>query len=110
MNPTQSQPNPHAPFPLPIAARKGLRGTSETEIVAADGSFLCDAFTVTEAAFIVRACNSHAALVDCLRSLQDDIEGDIDALMAMEEPAYHLHARVAAIRAALKLATLEATQ
>lgn len=76
-----------APFALPIYTRPGMSDTSSTEIVAADGSFLCDAFNAKEAAFIKTACNSHAALVEALEGFGITRAGVLAVLQSHAAPS-----------------------
>ena len=79
---------------------------SATLILDSENRTIADANRATDAAFIVRACNSHAALVEALEIL-DEVRG---AIMLAEvegdssELAYYVERVISEARAALEAA------
>jgi hypothetical protein len=100
----------HTPTPWKDYRGKPISGGAEIWAKGERGTSFCVADTakVTDAAFIIRACNSHAALVEALERVTGELHGLIKD--EQDEPAVgitgwnSLHESVAAARAALALA------
>ena len=77
------------------------------DIETADGLFLASAYTMSyssaptaadNAAFIVRACNSHAALVNALQLMTEKVEARGGGLVGFRDEVEHAKAALALAR------------
>lgn len=100
-NPTQSAQPAHTPLPWHVGMKPGpmIYGPQGEQIADLTGALSFNAGP--NAAFIVRACNSHEALVEALSAMYCAGFWTADSLQSMPE---HQRKAVAQARAALSAA------